>query len=333
MPSGPLPSVAICIPTYNQAGFLGRAIESALQQDYRGTVEVWVADDASTDGTVELLDELEREQPAIAVIRQAANVGIAANVSALLRAPRSELLVRLDSDDELAPGFLGRLVDLMQAHPQAGYGHSGVTEIDAAGDRTSERRLARSTGFQPAEEALRASLAGYRTVANVLIFRRQALHQLDFYSGRPEFVEDYDLSVRMADAGYGNVYLDEPLARYRVWEDESGTRSRRKGLQLRGYIRIFAEVFEPAWRRRGWDLRPVRRRRARLAAHHCAHCFGPQYTPAERAQLISLLEQLGDGPRLRLRLGLCRLGLAPWLERGARLRGRVKAAVKAALKR
>jgi cellulose synthase/poly-beta-1,6-N-acetylglucosamine synthase-like glycosyltransferase len=333
MPSGPLPSVAICIPTYNQAGFLERAVESALGQDYQGPSEVWIADDASTDGTAELLNELQRRDPAIAVIRQAANVGIAANVSALLRAPRCELLVRLDSDDELAPGFLSRLVDLMQAYPEAGYGHSGVTEIDAAGHPTSERRLARSTGFQPAAEALRASLSGYRTVANVLIFRHEALRELDYYSGRPEFVEDYDLSVRMADVGYGNVYLDEPLARYRVWEDQGGTRSRRKGLQLKGYIRIFTEVFEPAWRRRGWDLRAVRRQRARFAAHHCAHCFGLQYTPEERAQLISLLKQLGDGPRLRLRIGLCRLGFAPWLERGTRLWGRVKAALKAAIKR
>lgn len=333
MPSGSLPSVAICIPTYNQAGFLEGAVESALRQDYQGPTEIWIADDASTDGTAALLERLQREHPAIAVIRQEANVGIAANVSALLRAPQSELLVRLDSDDELAPAFLTRLVDLMRAHPEAGYGHSGVTEIDDQGNEKSRRRLARSTGFQPAEEALRASLSGYRTVANVLIFRRAALRELDFYSGRPEFVEDYDLSVRMADAGYGNVYVDEPLARYRVWEDEGGSRSRRKGLQLAGYIRIFGEVFEPAWERRGWDLRPVRRQRARFAAHHCAHCFGPQYTPAERAHLISLLEQLGNGPRLRLRLGLCRLGLAPWLERAVHLRGRAKSALKAALKR
>ncbi len=332
MPSGSLPSVAICIPTYNQAGFLEQAVESALGQDYEGPTEIWIADDASSDATPALLERLQREHPAIETIRQETNVGIAANVSALLRAPRSELLVRLDSDDELEPTFLTRLVELMRKHPEAGYGHSGVTEIDAEGNRRSDRRLARPTGFQPAEAALRASLSGYRTVANVLIFRRQALRELDFYSGRPEFVEDYDLSVRMADAGHGNVYADEPLARYRVWEDEGGSRSRRKGLQLAGYIRIFDEVFEPAWQRRGWDLGPVRRRRARFAVHHCAHCFGPQYTPAERARLVSLLEQLGGGPRLRLRLGLCRLGLAPWLERGVRLRGRAKSALKAALK-
>jgi hypothetical protein len=49
--------------------------------------------------------------------------------------------------------------------------------------------------------------------------------------------------------------------------------------------------------------------------------------------LISLLEELGDGPRLRLWLWLCRLGLAPWLEWANRLRARAKSLVKAAIKR
>jgi glycosyltransferase involved in cell wall biosynthesis len=332
MSTGDLPSVAICIPTYNQADFLRGAVESALRQDYRGPLEIWVADDASTDHTAAVLAELAARHEALELIRQPVNVGIAANVSALMRGPESELLVRLDSDDELLPSFVSRLVALMAANPDAGYGHTAITQIDRAGRPEAERRLARSSGHQAAEPALRASLAGYRTVANVLIFRRRALEQLDFYSGRPEFVEDYDLSVRMADAGYGNVYVDEPLARYRVWEDEGGSRSRRKALQLDGYLRIFDEVIEPAWRRRGWALRPVRRRRRRLAAHHCAHCFGPQYTPAERAHLVSLLERLGDGPGLRVRLGLCRLGLAPRIERFAHARGRAKSALKAAIK-
>lgn len=333
MSSGSLPGVAICIPTYNQAAYLGQAVESALRQDYGGPLEIWVGDDASTDGTSALLDRLEREHQALRVIRQKENVGIAANVSALMQAPASEFLVRLDSDDELTPRFVSRLVQLMSAYPDAGYGHSSITEIDSGGNRTSDRRLARSTGYQEAEAALRASLSGYRTVANILMFRLAALRELDFCNGRPEFVEDYDLAVRMADSGYGNVYVDEPLARYRVWEDEGGVRSRRKALQLSGYIRIFGEVFEPAWARRGWDLRPVHGRRRRLAAHHCAHCFAPQYTPEERAQLISLLEELGDGPRLRLWLWLCRLGLAPWLEWANRLRARAKSVVKAAIKR
>src|SRR5215207_3149526 len=275
MSSDSAPGVAICIPTYNQVDYLRGAVESALGQDYEGPLEVWVADDASTDGTEQVLLELEREQERLRVIRQERNLGIAGNVSALMRAPAAPLLVRLDSDDELMPGFVSRLVEEMARHEKAGYGHTAIVEIDARGAEGTTRRLLRASGFQDASAALRASLSGYRTVANVLIFRRAALEQLDFYEGRPEFVEDYDLAVRMADAGWGNVYLDEPLARYRVWVDAGGARARRKALQLSGYARIFTEVFEPAWSRRGWSLGPVRRQRRWLAVHHCTHCFGP----------------------------------------------------------
>ncbi len=327
------PSVAICIPTYNQADYLAESVGSALGQEYDGPLEVWIGDDASIDRTGELLDGFERGYgDRVHVQRREENVGIARNVSSLLRGPSTDLVVRLDSDDVLEPGFVTSLAAAMWAEPRAGYGHTAVTEIDGAGGSRRLRQLARPSGFQPGDEALRASLAGYRTVANVLIFRRAALVELDFYEGRPEFVEDYDLAVRMADAGYGNVYLDEPLARYRVWEDGSGTRSRRKGLQLDGYARIFAESIEPAWERRGWDLDEVRRRRRSLATHNCAHCFGPQYTAAERDQLVTKLRTLGDGPRLRFRLLLCRLGLAASIEAAARLNGRLRNRAKTVVK-
>jgi glycosyltransferase involved in cell wall biosynthesis len=329
---GERPSVAICIPAYNQARYLRRAVESAWAQEYGGPLEVWVADDASTDETGEVVDALEREDERLRAIRQPRNLGLAGNVSSLMRSPRTEYLVRLDCDDELEPAFVPRLIELMVGNPDAGYGHSGVVELDRDGRIGERRQLARSTGFQPADEALRASLSGYRTVANILIFRRQAMERLDFYDGRPESAEDYDLAVRMADAGYGNVYVDEPLARYRVWEDEGGARSRRKALQLEGYLRIFSESMEPAWERRGWDTGQVRRQRQWLAVHHCAHCFGSQYSAEERRRLIGLLRELGDGPRLRLRIRLCEAGLGPTLETASHLRGRVKSRLKAAVK-
>ena len=327
-----LPSVAICIPTFNQAAFLGDAVRSAVLQDYAGELGVWVSDDASTDDTPQVLDDLCHKYENVRVLRQPCNIGMAANSSSLMRAAEADLLVRLDSDDELEPSFVTRMVDLMRSEPSAGYGHSAVTEIDERGHARRYLQLARTTGYQDADAALRASIFGNRTVANVVMFRRSALGPLEFGDGRPDFGEDYYIAVRMADAGYGNVYVDEPLARRRMWEDEGGSRSRRKASQISGFIRIFDEVLEPAWDRRHWSLAPARRQRRRLAAEHCASCFAPQFTHDEREHLIALLRQLGDGRRLRLRLGLCQIGLAPWIEAGASLRRRAKMRSKTAIK-
>jgi hypothetical protein len=322
------PTVAISIPTYNQADHLGASVRSAYEQDYPGHLEVWVFDDASTDKTAAVLQDLAREFPDLRVVRHPENGGIARNASAALRTPATEMVVRLDSDDVLEPPFVTRLTRLLTVYPDAGIAHSAVREINELGQLGRTRRLARRTGFQPADVALRASLSGHRTTANIMMFRKAALERVHYCEGRPDYVEDYDLSVRLAEAGWGNAYTEEPLARYRVWTDAHGMRARRKALQLNGYRRIFEEVVIPGWTRRGWDRSEVSRQRRRLAARNCASCFAAHYTQDETDELVRLLIQLGDGPHLRLRLLACRRGLAEWLEWLDAVPYRVKSMVK-----
>jgi glycosyltransferase involved in cell wall biosynthesis len=304
-------SVAVCIPTYNQAHLLPRAVASAAQQVYDGRVEIWVSDDASTDGTADVLAQLQREYPELHVLAHTTNAGIPQNSSVVLRQPQTEFLVRLDSDDELLPGYVDRLAKLMEAEPRAGYAHTQILEIDEDGRPVRTRRLVRPSGYQDSETALRASLSGYRAAANIQMFRRAALERLNFYDGGPERGQDYDLAIRMADAGYGNIYVAETLASYRVWSDTAGLRSRLTGAQLKGYQQIFDNTFLPAWRRRGWNEDELTRQRNRLAASICATCFAPQRSAAEREELVVQLLRLGNGRGVRLRIRLCRLGFTP----------------------
>ncbi len=81
-----------------------------------------------------------------------------------------------------------RLTELMLRYPQAGYAHSAITVIDAKGAQRQVRHLARGTGFQEGERALHASLSGYRTAANVLMFRKTALEQIRFLEGPPRLL-------------------------------------------------------------------------------------------------------------------------------------------------
>jgi cellulose synthase/poly-beta-1,6-N-acetylglucosamine synthase-like glycosyltransferase len=327
-------TVAVCIPTYNQSHYLIESVTSACRQTYPG-VEVWVSDDASTDDTAAVLARLASEYPQLRYYTQPRNLNIAANNTWLLAQPQTDFVIRLDSDDVMAPSYVEKLLPLMLANPQAGYAHSAVRVIDERGRALSVTRLARPTGFRSAERALRDAVVGYRVAANIVMFRSAPLRELDYYRGRPDFVEDYDLAVRLPDAGYGNVYCDEVLAEYRVWTDKTRVRSKRKGLQLRGYIRIFDEAFEPAFRRRGWNTNVLVRERRRLALHHAAECFAPQYSAPEREELTALLRAL-CGRRslaLELRLQALRFGLRPMFEIEQGLRKQLKRSVKAAMTR
>ena len=160
--------------------------------------------------------------------RQKHNLGISANNNWLLSQPDTSFIVRLDSDDLLHPNYVDKLVQLMTAYPTAGYAHCAVQEIDEHDRPRRTRLLGGRSEFQPAEQALRASAAGYRVAANICMFREEALRALDYYRAEVEYVQDWDLSVRIADQGWGNVYCDEVLADYRMWEDAGQVRPRRK---------------------------------------------------------------------------------------------------------
>jgi GT2 family glycosyltransferase len=305
------PSVAICIPTYNQSQYLAKSVISACQQTYPD-VEVWVADDASTDDTSQVMASLCEQYPQLRYHRQPQNLGIVGNNTWLLSQPQTEFIVRLDSDDLLRPYYVATLVALMQQYPDAGFAHSAVKEIDQHDNHRAVRRVFRTDAYQDAETALKASMTNYRVAANICMFRAAVLKELNYYEGRPEYTEDYDLSVRLADAGYGNVYCPEILSSYRVWTDAKGVRPRRKIIQLEGLTRIFEESMIPAFERRGWSVRPIHRHRQWLARRHAPSCFSPYFSQAEQNQLIELLKGLGDSLGLRLRIAAIRLGLGPF---------------------
>ncbi len=301
-------AVAVCIPTYNQSEYLEISVLSACRQSYPN-IEIWVADDASTDETPQVMARLCTQYPMVRYHRQSVNMGIAENTSWLLSQPQTDFIVRLDSDDILEPEYTVTLLEEMQKHPEAGYGHTAIQQIDSTGAKKKLLRVARPTGYLGPEQALRDSVTGYRTAANIVMFRAKAVRDLNYYRERPTFVEDYDLSVRLADAGYGNVYIDDALARYRVWTDTGKARVKRKHLQLRGYTRIFEESLQPAFERRHWSLAPIERQRRWLAKRNLAYCFSPDFSPAEREELVGLLIRLGDSRSLRVRILLARMGL------------------------
>lgn len=62
------PSVSVAIITYNQREFLRECIDSILNQDY-SNFEIVVADDASTDGTQDMLREYDRKHPGKFVLK------------------------------------------------------------------------------------------------------------------------------------------------------------------------------------------------------------------------------------------------------------------------
>jgi hypothetical protein len=267
-------------------------------------VRLLVSNDASPDDTEEVIRELQ-QQYRFDAMHHGQNLGISANLQWLLRQPGTPLIMRLDSDDLLEPEYIRELSELLARFPKAGYAHCAVTEIDGEGRKIGERRLARVQEFQDDTAALRASIKGYQVAANILLFRRDALASVDFGAGSAKlnFVEDYDLSIRLADAGWGNVYSGKVLASYRMWSGSSRPVAGRKLTEVRGVAEIFSGSLSTAFARRGWSLGPVRRRRRKLALLNSEILDRAEFAPGQREEMVVALRQLGDSQMLRWWLG------------------------------
>lgn len=257
-------SVAVCIPTFNQGGYVAAAIESALVQ--RGVeTEVWISDDASTDGTAAALEKFSKN-PRVHIHRQTANTGISFNAGWVMSQPRTDFVVRLDSDDLLRPDYCRTLAGSLESHPKAAVAHCAVQEIDSKGARGRVRRLARKGGFQQADEALRSASNGYRVAANICMFRKAALESLPFvFQEGLNFCEDWDLFARLAAAGWGNAYSSSVLAEYRVWRDASGRREQRREAEILGIKHVIGSTLSDVWKTRGWSLEELDAARVRFA--------------------------------------------------------------------
>jgi glycosyltransferase involved in cell wall biosynthesis len=291
--------VSVCIPTYNQDGYLELAIQSAVNQTHK-PFEIIVSDDCSTDGTDEVLRRLSLEIPNLKSVRQPNNLGIAKNVDACLRMASGDFIIRLDSDDQLLPDYTKNLLGLFNKYPQAGYAHAAVQEIDQDGNFLHQRMLIRKTGFQESEDALKLAIKGYKVAANIIMFKRDALMKVNYVTGRPNYVEDYHLTTSISAAGFGNIYLNEVLSKYRIWVDSGKVRLKRKLLEITGLRCVFEQVIEPTYKKFGWNLNAVKKSKVHFACKQSDCLSWKVYNSEEKEELKQALLQLSSSPRTKL---------------------------------
>ncbi len=285
--------VSVCIPTYNQALYLEKAVRSAYEQTQMPD-EIIVSNDCSTDNTTEVLHKLSLEIPILKVVNQPENLGMNRNTDFCLRKGGGDLIVKLDSDDYLSPNYIQKLSDQLIKYPDAGYAHASVNQINDFDKVVKIRKLYRRAGYQSSHEALRACIKGYQVAANIIMFRREALEKVGYIASRTNFAEDYYLSASMAKVGFGNIYLNEVLSYYRVWIDSGQVRQKRKLDEIVGIRKVFDEVIEPAFKAEGWDLQPVITGRESFACTQADCLSWEVYTPQEKDELRIELQKLSS---------------------------------------
>jgi glycosyltransferase involved in cell wall biosynthesis len=224
------PEVSVVIPTRNRwRRLVASALPSALlQEDVR--LEVLVVDDGSSDTMPP--DSPALAHPLVRVLAQPASRGAAAARNAGVAAARGDWVAFLDDDDLWSPRKLRLQIDAAKA-AHASFSFAGVLVVD-------EQRHVLRVLEPPAPAGLAKQLRERYVIpagcSNVVV-RRSLLEEVGGFDERLSFLADWDLWLRLADAGEAAA-CREPLVGY---VNHDGSMIFGDARRLRAEIELFFE--------------------------------------------------------------------------------------------
>lgn len=112
-------NLTVIVPNYNHATLLSRCLNSILTQS-RLPDEILICDDASTDNSMQIINDFAKKYPIIRVIQNEKNCGVLATGRRLLSETRSELVTACAADDEICQGFIESIMQCAEEDTNLG---------------------------------------------------------------------------------------------------------------------------------------------------------------------------------------------------------------------
>jgi N-acetylglucosaminyl-diphospho-decaprenol L-rhamnosyltransferase len=221
-----MPSVAIAIVSYNTRSLLDECLRSLRADADAGRAEVWVVDNASSDGSP---DMVESDHDWAQLIRSEENLGYGPAVNVVAGRTDTAWVAPANSDLAFTPGAIATLLKTGEAHPEAGAIAPRLILPDGSTQQSVQPFPSVGAAFLIASRAASVSAGARRRLylpgawdenapqevpwatGAFLIVRREAWTQTGgFDEAQWMYAEDLDLGWRLAKAGWTTRY--EPAA-------------------------------------------------------------------------------------------------------------------------
>jgi len=256
-------TLSVLISNYNHAHYIANALEAILSQSYR-PIEVVIIDDASTDNSVEVIQQFVERDPIVRLIRNERNMGNVYNVNKFLQLMQGDYIYPASSDDQVLPGFFEKSMSLIEQYPQAGLCSTDCFFLIENTGEMIEGKMPRvnEQGYVSSSEFVKYMRRHfYPPIAYGSVIMKRAVF-IEAGGFIPELKWSADLFIVLVIAfRYGICYLPEPLMIFRIRENAFSSGYRRWPQQRRVMLNMIKLVEAPAYQ----DVRPMFRQTSHLS--------------------------------------------------------------------
>ena len=240
---------------YNAQAHLAAAVESILAQTF-ADFELIVVDDGSTDATADILLSYAQRDSRVKVLNQA-NAGPAAARNAGIAGSKAEFVAIMDSDDLAHPHRLAMQRDFLLDNPDCATVACRCELIDGRDKliKTQSPSIPLLAPGLPLAKLLRRQMRINQRVNQTAMLRVKSLGRGALY--RPWFrgvLEDFDLSLRIAEHHPTAHINDPPLYRYRQYPAQAANLMSKNPVMLWHY---WCAAVLSAYYRRSGDQDPI----------------------------------------------------------------------------
>ncbi len=198
--------VSVILPTYNRVHCLEQAVQCVLKQTYE-EIELIIVDDASNDGTEELVKNMRDERIRYYFSNQNQGASGARNFG--MEKAKYDYIAFQDSDDYWHKDKLEKQMKALQARPEAGFCYHKM-RYDLGGGSYAVLP-SEEIGLEKRNGTIYAQLLYDNMVSPpVLLARRECIRNTGLFDLEFKALEDYDYALRMAK-NYAAVFVDEVL--------------------------------------------------------------------------------------------------------------------------
>jgi glycosyltransferase involved in cell wall biosynthesis len=222
-----LPRLSIVVPNYNHAAFLPACLNALLNQSVQ-PFEVIVIDDASTDGSLAVIEEFAAKHPTIRVLRNDCNQGVVFSMNRGLELAQGEYVYFPAADDEVAPGLFEKSLWLLAENPAAAlsctiseWREGGLKWHMAAG-------MASRPCYLSPTDLIRLGLAGkLAIVSHSAILRKEALMEAGGFIPELRWHSDW-FATYITGFRHGLCFVPEALSLVNIQPKSYYKSGRRK---------------------------------------------------------------------------------------------------------